>query len=129
MRVGMGRPSTGPDSTWLAVLWVVDDDGVVSFEAIAPTDSPGGPPLAHLGPAFAGSLSGLIREEGGRLAIRLVPVAPPEDPDRPWTTPLAIRAALGLEPARAAALRPNELASLILDGFVQALDRVAGGRR
>jgi len=122
----MGRPTNGPDGWWLAILWVVDDDGVVSFRDVAPAAGPPPePPLARLGPALAGALSGLIREEDGRLAIRLGPVAPPEDPARPWLSPLAVRAALGLEPARAASLRPNELADMVLAGFRTAVEGLA----
>jgi hypothetical protein len=122
----MSRPTSGPDGWWLAILWVLDDDGVVSFRDVAPAAGPPPePPLARLGPAFAGALSGLIREEDGRLAIRLVPIAPPDDSTRPWQTPLAVRAALGLEPARAAALRPNELADMVLSGFGRAVEGLA----
>jgi hypothetical protein len=123
LRAGLGRPSTGPDDWWLAVLWVADDDGVVSFEDVAPdAGPPPDPPLARLGPAFAGSLSGLVREEEGRLAIRLTPVVPPDDPTRPWRIPLAVRAAFKWEPLRAATLRPNELAEMVLAGFRRSIE-------
>lgn len=122
LSVGMGRPATGPEDWWLAVLWVADDDGVVSFRDLAPAAGPPpDPPLARLGPAFAGSLSGLIREESGRLAIRLGLVAPPDDPERPWRSALAVRAAFGFEPMRAATMRPNELAATVLGGFRRAV--------
>jgi hypothetical protein len=128
LRAGMSRPSSGPDDWWLAIMWVVDDDGVVTFRDVGPAAGPPpGPPLDRLGPAFAGALSGLIREEGGRLAIRLGPVASSDDPARPWLAPVAVRAAIGLEPARAAALRPNELADMVLAGFRQAVESL--GRR
>jgi hypothetical protein len=127
LRAGMARPTTGPDDWWLTVLWIVDDAGVVSFLAVAPpAGPPPEPPLARLGPILAGSLSGLVREEGGRLAIRLGPVAPPEDPDRPWRCPLAVRAAFGFEPMRAATLRPNDLAAAVLAAFRSAV--IALGR-
>jgi hypothetical protein len=123
LRAGLGRPSTGPEDWWLAVLWVADDDGVVSFADVAPeAGPPPDPPLARLGPAFAGSLSGLIREEAGHLAIRLTPIAPPEDPTRPWRSPLAVRAAFKWEPVRAATLRPNELAEMVLVGFGRSVE-------
>ncbi len=123
LRAGMGRPSDGPDGWWLALLWVTDDEGVVSFTDVAPAAGPPpDPPLLRLGPALAGSLSGLILEEDGRLAIRLGPVAPPDDPVRPWRCPLAVRAAFKWEPARAAAMRPNELADAVLSGFRRSVE-------
>ena len=119
----MGRPSSGPDDWWLAVLWVADDEGIVSFVDVAPTAGPPpDPPLARLGPAFAGSLSGLIREEDGSLAIRLTPAVLPDDPTRPWRIPIAIRAAFKWEPLRAATLRPNELADMVLAGFRRSVE-------
>ncbi len=123
MRAGMGRPSDAPDSWWLTVLWAVDDDGVVSFADVAPdAGPPPDPPLARLGPALAGALSGLIREEDGRLAIRLAQIAQPEDPLRPWHSPLAVRAAFGWEPARASTMRQNELADTVLAAFRRAIE-------
>jgi hypothetical protein len=117
-----------PDDWWLGVLWVVDDDGVVSFRDVAPSAGPPpDPPLARLGPSLAGALGGLIREEQGKLAIRLGPIAASDDPDRPWLAPLAVRLAVGLEPARAATLRPNEIAEAILAAFRRAVESL--GRR
>jgi hypothetical protein len=119
----MSRPSSAPDGWWLAVLWVTDDEGVIPFwKAASPAGPPADPPLARLGPAVAGALSGLIAEEDGRLGIRLVPVVPPDDPARPWRSPLAVRAALRFEPARAATMRSNELAEAVLDAFGQAVE-------
>ena len=118
LQAGMGRPSDGPDGWWLCILWVADADGVVSFTDVAPSAGPPPqPPLLRLGPAMAGALSGMILEEQGRLAIRVTPVAPPDDPTRPWRCPLAIRAAFKWEPARAATMRPNELAGAVLAAF------------
>jgi len=123
LRAGMGRPSDGPDGWWLAVLWVIDDTGVVSFGDVAPAAGPPpDPPLMRLGPAIGGALSGLILEEGGRLQMRLAPVQPPDDPDRPWRVPLVIRAAFRFEPARAATMRPNELAETVLSGFRRSVE-------
>jgi hypothetical protein len=123
----MAKPVDGPDDWWLAVLWVTGPEGVVSFRDVAPAGGPPpGPPLMRLGPSFAGSLSGLIREEDGRLAIRLVPLVPPDDDARPWRCPLAMRAAFRWEPALASTLRPNQLAEQVLAGFrrsVEALHR------
>ncbi len=51
----MGRPSEAPDDWWLAILWVVDDTGVVSFRDVAPqAGPPPDPPLTRLGPAISG---------------------------------------------------------------------------
>jgi hypothetical protein len=119
----MARPSSGPDDWWLGMLWVTDGDGVISFADVAPeAGPPPGPPLLRLGPALAGALSGMILEEHGRLAIRVTPVAPPDDPSRPWRGALAVRAAFKWEPARAAAMRPNELAEAVLDGFRRSVE-------
>jgi len=123
MQAGMGRPSEAPDGWWLAILWVTDDAGVVTFRDVAPeAGPPPDPPLARLGPAMSGALSGLILEDAGRLQMRLGLVQPPDDPDRPWRAPLAIRAAFRFEPARAAAMRPNELAETVLVGFRRSVE-------
>ena len=127
LQAGMAKPVDGPDDWWLAVLWVTDEEGVVSFRDVAPSGGPPPePPLLRLGPSFAGSLSGMILEDNGRLAIRLTPLVPPDDNARPWRCPLAIRAAFRFEPALVATLRPNELAEQVLTGFrrsVEALHR------
>ncbi len=126
LEVGMTRPSASDDGWWLAVLWVADADGVVSFRDLAsPAGPPPEPPAARLGPILAGGLSGLIREEGGRLAIRLAPVVPPDDPTRPWRSPAAVRLAIGFEPLRAATMAPNELALAVLDAFRRAVARLS----
>jgi hypothetical protein len=118
----MGRPSEAPDGWWLAVLWVTDDAGVVAFTDLAPAAGPPpDPPLARLGPSISGALSGLILEDAGRLQLRLGLVAPPDEPTRPWRAPVAVRAAFRFEPARAAAMRPNELAAMVLDAFAGAV--------
>jgi hypothetical protein len=125
LQAGMARPSEAPDGWWLAVLWVFDDEGVVSFRDVAPTAGPPpDPPLGRLGPAISGALSGLILEDDGRLQMRLGLIAPPDDPARPWRVPLAIRVAFRFEPARAATMRPNELAETVLAAFVHSLERL-----
>ncbi len=122
-RAGMSRPTTGPDDWWLGVLWVEDDDGVVSFRDVAPAAGPPpDPPLARLGPSLAGGLSGLILEDAGRLSIRLGLLVPPDDPERPWRCPLAIRAGFRWEPARAATMLPNALAQEVLTAFRRSVD-------
>jgi hypothetical protein len=124
-RAGMARPVDAPDGWWLALMWVADDTGVVSFRDVAPAAGPPpDPPLARLGPALSGALSGLILEDAGRLQIRVASLVPPDDPDRPWRAPLAIRAGFRFEPARAAAMRPNELAETVLAGFRRAVERL-----
>jgi hypothetical protein len=123
LRAGMAKPVDGPDDWWLAVMWVTDDEGIVSFRDVAPAGGPPpDPPLLRLGPSFAGSLSGLILEEDGRLAIRLTPLVPPEDAARPWRCPLVIRSAFKFEPALVASLRPNELGEQVLAGFRRAVE-------
>jgi hypothetical protein len=123
LRAGMGRPTEAPDGWWLTVVWVADDDGVVSFRDVAPAAGPPpDPPLARLGPGISGALSGLILEDAGRLQMRLGLIAPPDDPTRPWRAPLAIRAAFRFEPARAATMRSNELAETVLAAFQRAIE-------
>jgi hypothetical protein len=126
LRAGMSRPTTLDDGWWLAILWVVDGDGVVSFRDVAsPAGPPPDPPLARLGPALSGALSGFILEDGGRLSIRLAQVAPPDDELQPWRSPLAVRAAFRWEPMRAAAMRPNELAETVLAAFRRSIESLA----
>ncbi len=121
---GMSRPSVPADDWWTAILWIADeDDRLVDFVDLAPTAGPPPePPLARLGPALAGGLSGLILEDEGRLQIRLGAVVPPERADRPWRAPAIVRAAFRWEPARAATMRPNELASEVLTSFRRAIE-------
>ena len=119
----MARPSEAPDGWWMAVLWVADGTGVASFRDVAPDSGPPpDPPLNRLGPQIGGALSGLILEDGGRLQMRLGLIQAPDDASRPWRVPLAIRAAFRFEPARAAALRPNELAGMVLTGFRRSVE-------
>jgi len=122
-QAGMSRPSNAPDGWWLTVVWVTDAEGVIGFREVGPpAGPPPDPPLTRLGPGVAGALSGLIAEEAGRLCIRLGLVAPPDDPARPWRCPLVVRAAFRFEPARAATMRPNELAETVLDAFRRAIE-------
>jgi hypothetical protein len=126
LRAGMGQPTATDDGWWLAVLWVFDGDEVVSFRDLAPAAGPPpDPPLVRLGPLLSGALSGWIAEEGGRLAIRLATIAQPDDPDRPWRVPAAIRAAFKWEPMRAATLTRNQLADTVLAAFRQAVEGLA----
>ena len=126
LRAGMSRPTTTDEGWWLTVLWVADDEGVVSLRDLAAAAGPPAePPLARLGPSLAGALSGMILEESGRLSIRLATVIPADDPARPWRVPAAIRAGFKWEPMRAAAMRPNELAEAVLAGFRRAAEGLA----
>jgi hypothetical protein len=119
----MSRPSVPADDWWTTVLWVAGDDGLATFAELAPAGGPPpDPPLVRVGPALAGGLSGLILEDAGRLQIRLGLIAPPEDADRPWRCPAVVRVAFRWEPARAAALRANELASEVLTAFRRAVE-------
>jgi hypothetical protein len=122
----MSRPATPADDWWTAILWVTTTDGLASFAELAPTAGPPpDPPLARLGPALAGGLSGLILEDGGRLQIRLGHVVPPDDPDRPWRSPAIVRAAFRWEPARAATMRPNVLATEVLTAFRRGIESLS----
>ena len=118
----MTRPTT-VDDWWTAILWASDGGDVVAFTDLAPSAGPPpDPPLTRLGPALAGSLSGLILEDEGRLQVRLGLVVPPSDAARPWRCPVLVRVAFRWEPARAAVLRPNELAAEVLGGFKRSLE-------
>jgi hypothetical protein len=124
-RVGISRPAS-EDDWWLAVLWVEDDAGVPRFRDLAPASGPPPePPLMRLGPSFAGALSGFILEEAGRLQIRLAPVAPPEDPARPWGMPAAIRAAFRFEPLRVATMAADDVTATVLGAFARAVAALA----
>ena len=124
----MARPTEASDGWWLAILWVVDDAGLVTFRQVAPdAGPPPDPPLARLGPAISGALSGLILEDGGRLQMRLGLIKPSDLPDRPWLAPLAVRAAFRFEPARAATMRSSELAETVLAGFRRAVEGLHRG--
>ena len=119
----MARPSEAPDGWWLTIMWVADAEGVVSFRDVAPdAGPPPDPPLGRLGPAISGAMSGMILEDAGRLQLRLGHIVPPDDPTRPWRTPLAIRAGFRFEPARAAAMRPNELSETVLTAFRRSIE-------
>jgi hypothetical protein len=126
LRAGMARPSEAPDGWWMALMWVTDGDGVVSFRDVAPASGPPpDPPLARLGPALSGALSGLILEDAGRLQMRVGMLVPPDDPERTWRAPLAVRTAFRFEPARAATMRPNELAETVLAAFRRSVEALA----
>jgi hypothetical protein len=121
----MSRPVTA-DDWWIAMLWVAADGDVATFEELAPAAGPPpDPPAGRLGSAMAGGLSGLILEDAGRLQIRLAPAVPGVDPERPWRSPAIVRAGFRWEPARAATLRPNELATEVLTAFRRAVESLS----
>lgn len=118
----MSQPAT-MDEWWTALLWVADGNELAQFvELAAAAGPPPEPPLARLGPSLAGGLSGLILEDAGRLQIRLGLAVPPPDAERPWRCAAIVRAAFRWEPARAAAMRPNELAQEVLTAFRRAAE-------
>lgn len=123
LTAGMSRPATA-DEWWITVLWLADGRSLARFDDLLPSGPPPEPPAARLGMLIAGSLSGLILEDAGRLQIRLGPVIPPADPARPWRAPAIVRAGFRWEPARAATLRPNELATEVLTAFRRALESI-----
>jgi len=126
LTAGMSRPATA-EEWWVAILWLADGASLARFDDLTPGGPPPEPPAARLGMSIAGSLSGLILEDAGRLQIRLGPVVPPADPERPWRAPAIVRAGFRWEPARAATLRPNDLATEVLTAFRRALESL--GRR
>ena len=124
-RVGMSRPTTLDDGWWLAVLWIADDDGVLSFRDFAPpAGPPPEPPLHAAGPAA-----------GGR------PLGPDPRGERPPVDPAGARGpARGRRPAVAGArgrsgrvqvgadagatMRPNELADTVAAAFARAVQQL-----
>src|SRR3954453_21545421 len=125
-RAGLTRPTTTDDGWWLAIAWIRDEAGIVSFVGLAPAAGPPPEPaLALLGPSLSGGLSGMILEDAGRLSIRLATVAPADDPTRPWRVAAAVRAALRWEPMRGAAMPPNELAETFLPALRRAIEGLA----
>lgn len=124
LRAGMDRP-TEIEGWWLAVLWVVDDEGIVPCRAMAPASGPPPePPHARLGRALSGGLSGFVLEDGGRQQLRLRLPLPPDDPGHPWSAPLVVQLAVRWEPARAATVTPAKLADIALAAFRRAVEAV-----
>lgn len=123
----MSQPQTVADGWWVALLWCETDGRLVEFRDLSPTpEPPPGSPLLRLGPALAGTLSGLILEEGGRQQLRLRLGQPPVDETKPWEAPLTVLAGFRFEPARIATMRDNELAQTVLQAFLEAILRLAG---
>ena len=125
-RCGMNRPQTIADGWWVALLWCEEDGRLLEFRDFSPTpEPPPGSPLLRLGPALAGTLSGLILEEGGRQQLRLRLGQPPADAARPWDAPLPVLAGFRFEPARVATMRDNEIAQTVLSAFRDSILRIA----
>src|SRR4029079_8677854 len=102
---------------------VPEAEGVVRSRDVArPSGPPPDPPLARLGPALSGALSGFILEDAGRLQMRVGMLVPPDDTERTTSTPLAARAPFRFEPARAATMRANELADTVLAAFRRSVE-------
>ena len=99
---------------------------VVSFRDVAPSAGPPPePPLARLGPALSGALSGFILEDGGSAVD-------PTRPGRPARRPAPAVALAGGDPGglplgadAGAAMRPNELAETVLAGFRRSIEGLA----
>jgi hypothetical protein len=123
---GIGEPTTMADDWWVSLLWVADDDGLVSFRDLGPSAGPPpDPPLLRLGPLIAGALSGMILEEGGRQMLRLRMGVPPRDERLPWEAPLVVLSAFRWEPMRAATMDATELATTVLTGFRRSVEGLA----
>ena len=114
------------DDWWVGLLWVTDDEGLVTFREVAPAAGPpADPPLLRLGPLVAGALSGMILEEDGRQLLRLRLGIPPIDDRRPWEAPLLVLSAFKWEPMRAATMEPAEIADAVLTAFRRAIERLS----
>ena len=125
-RLGMDRPSTSADGWWTTLAWAHDGESIVSCLDVAPRRGPPPePPLARMGPVFAGALAGLVAEVGGRQALRLR-LPEPADPARPWDRLLILQVAITWDPVRAATMTPNQLAAEALVAFGRAVE--AAGR-
>lgn len=125
LTAGMTAPSVMDDGWWLTHLWVADEAGVVEATDVGPAAGPPpGTPLDALGPRVAGSLSGLIDQEGGRQLIRLR-MPPAADEFRPWQRPMLCMLAVRWDPVRAAVMQRNQLARELLRGFAAAVEGLA----
>jgi hypothetical protein len=125
-RVGVSQPQVIADGWWVALLWCDEDGRLLEFRDFSPSpEPPPGSPLMRLGPALAGTLSGLILEESGRQQLRLRLGQLPLDETRPWEAPLTVLAGFRFEPARTATMRDNDLAQTVLRAFRDAILRLA----
>jgi hypothetical protein len=128
LRVGIGVPTAMPDGWWIALVWAADDAGVITCRDAGPeAGPPPDPPAGRVGTFLAGALSGYVAEEDGRQAIKVRLPIPGEDERRPWDRPLVVQVALRWEPARAATMRPSELAGAALEAFARAVADLGRG--
>ena len=126
VNAGMAQPSTTDDGWWMTQAWLHDGDGVIDTLRIAPrAGPPAAPPLLVMGPVFAGALSGLIAQEGGRQQVRLR-LHPAADESRPWERPLIVQVAIRWDPLTTATKRANALAAEVLEALARAVE--AAGR-
>ena len=128
LEAGMAKPVDGPDDWWLAILWVADADGVVSFHDVAPAAGPPPePPLLAHGPVVRRRAVG-ADPRGGR------PAGDPARAARPARTttpgPGAARWRSGPpsagSPRSPRRMRPNQLADQVLAGFGRAVEDLRG---
>ena len=126
VNAGMAQPSTTDDGWWMTQAWLHDGEGVIDTLRIAPrAGPPPAPPLLVMGPVFAGALSGLIAQEGGRQQVRLR-LHPAADESRPWERPLIVQVAIRWDPLTTATKRANVLAAEVLEALARAVE--AAGR-
>ena len=122
--IGMGRPTEdGDGGWWVALCWVADADGLVTYRDVAPLGGPPPePPAMRLGPASpAASPGSSSRMPGGCSSGSPRRSRRSTRPGR-GTRPLAVLVAIRPEPMRAAAMRPNELAEAVLVAFGRAVE-------
>ncbi len=125
LRAGLGEPTTLAEDWWVALLWVADEAGLVTFRQVAPdAGPPADPPLVRLGPLVAGALSGMILEEDGRQMLRLRLAVPSPDERLPWEAPLVVLAAFRWEPMRAATMDPAAIGGAVLAAFRRSVERL-----
>src|SRR4029079_18066855 len=80
LSVGMSRPTTTEDEWWLAIVWVADAEGIVSFVDLAPAAGPRPePPLTRLGPTLAAAPHRLVLYGAAR---RVSPAPSAAEPPR-----------------------------------------------
>ena len=122
LRAGIDRP-TEIEGWWLAVLWVVDDEGIVPCRLVAPPPARRRIPrtLAWDRSSRAACPASSWRTKNASScasACRCRPMSPID----PWSAPLVVQLAVRWEPARAAAMTPSKLADVALAAFRRAVE-------